>query len=227
MRRYAAVMLDVDGTLVDSNVAHAHAWVDAFAERGVEVSVERVQRMIGMGGDRVIETVMGSQDDALSERRSELFRERWLSHVGPLLGSRELLLRLRSEGYPYVLASAAKADELEAVLQAAGIADLCELRTTSDDVDASKPDPASIEAALRKLDVDRSRVVMAGDTPYDLQAARGASVDLIGFTSGGWSYDALAGAVAIYDHPAGLLAAWAASPLGDARASSSPARPGR
>ena len=227
MRRYAAVMLDVDGTLVDSNVAHAHAWVDAFEERGVEISVERVQRMIGMGGDRVIETVMGGRDDAVSERRSELFRERWLSHVGPLLGSRELLLRLRDEGYPYVLASAAKADELEAVLQAAGIADLCELRTTSDEVDASKPDPASIEAALRKLDVDRSRVVMVGDTPYDLQAARGASIDLIGFTSGGWSYDALAGSVAIYAHPGDLLATWAASPLGDARDCRDPAPPGR
>ena len=212
-RRYAAVLLDVDGTLADSNVAHAHAWVDAFAERGVEVSVERVQRLIGMGGDRMIETVLGEPDEALSERRSEIFVERWLQHVKPLLGARELVLRLRSEGYQYVLASAAQAEELDVVLQAAGIDDLCELRTTSSDALASKPDPASIEAALRKLDVDRSRAVMIGDTPYDLMACRGAATDMIAFTSGGWSYDALAGAVATFAHPAALLAEWDASPL--------------
>jgi HAD superfamily hydrolase (TIGR01549 family) len=213
MRRYQAVLLDVDGTLVDSNVAHAHAWAEAFAERGVEIDAERVLRLIGMGGDRVIELVTGRHDKRFAERRSKLFRERWLRHVKPLLGARELLLQLRREGYQYVLASAAQADELEAVLGQTGLADLCELRTSSSEVAASKPDPASIEAALRKVDVDRSRVVMLGDTPYDLQATRAASVDLIAFTSGGWSYDALAGAVAIYAHPAALVAAWAASPL--------------
>jgi len=213
MRRYQAVLLDVDGTLVDSNVAHAHAWVEAFAERGVEIDAERVLRLIGMGGDRVIELVTGRHDKRLADRRSKLFRERWLRHVKPLLGARELLLQLRREGYQYVLASAAQADELEAVLAQTGLADLCELRTSSSEVAASKPDPASIEAALRWVDVDRSRVVMLGDTPYDLQATRAASVDLIAFTSGGWSYDALAGAVAIYAHPAALVAAWARSPL--------------
>src|SRR5512138_401095 len=121
MRRYAAVLLDVDGTLVDSNDAHAHAWVDAFAERDIDVTYTRVRSLIGMGGDRLIETLAGLPKDsrahaALSKRRGELFRDKWLSHVVPLRGARELLLRLTAEQYMWALASAAKADELDAIL---------------------------------------------------------------------------------------------------------------
>lgn len=218
MRRYAAVLLDVDGTLVDSNDAHAHAWVDVFAERDVEVSVSRVRAMIGMGGDRMIEQVLGiprgtRQNAAIGERRAKVFLDRWLARVRPLVGSRELVLRLRAEGYQYAIASAARSDELGALLEVAGVADLSERRTSSSDAKESKPDPEAIEAALAVVSAERSRAVMIGDTPYDVQAARGASVDMIGFTSGGWPEAALAGSVAAFAGPAGLLAMWEQSPL--------------
>jgi HAD superfamily hydrolase (TIGR01509 family) len=218
MHRYAAVLLDVDGTLVDSNDAHAHAWVETFAEYGIEVSFERVRRMIGMGGDRVIEQLAGHRKDGqaneqISERRSQLFRERWLPRARPLPGARELLLRLRAEGYEYAIATAAKDEELQPLLELAGIADLCDRRTTSSDVEETKPDPAIVDAALERVAAQRGRVVMLGDTPYDIEAARGARVDIIGFTSGGWRPDELAGSVAVYDGPAGLLARWDSSPL--------------
>lgn len=219
MRRYAAVLLDVDGTLVDSNDAHAHAWVDALAEHDFAVDFARARMLIGLGGDKLVETVTGlPPDDAKSKRlrehRSKIFQERWLPTIKPLLGTRALILRLRDEGYQYAIASAALDEELQPLLELADIADLCERRTTSSNVPASKPDPAAIEAALGVVTVDRHRVVMCGDTPYDVEACRGAGVDIIAFTSGGWANDALAGAVAIFRGPADLLARWDDSPLG-------------
>lgn len=219
MRRYAAVLLDVDGTLVDSNDAHAHAWVDTLAAHDLEVSFERCRRMIGMGGDRLIEAVggptRGTRDNhKIGEHRSKLFQDRWLRHVKPLDGARELVLRLRAEGYQYAIASAARADELIPLLAIADLTDLCSIATTSSDVEESKPDPEIVEAALAQLPfAERSRTVMIGDTPYDIEAARGANVDIIGVTTGGWSTEALAGAVAVYQGPADLLAHWSSSPL--------------
>src|SRR5262245_26235465 len=123
MRRYDGVLLDVDGTLVDSNDAHAHAWVEAL---GVEVGFARVRRLIGMGGDRLIEQITGLDRRSkaagrIGERRSKLFHERWLSRVAPLSGSRTLVLRLRAEGYRVAIASAAKADELDPLLAIADV----------------------------------------------------------------------------------------------------------
>ncbi|MDB4959087.1 MAG: Phosphorylated carbohydrates phosphatase [Myxococcales bacterium] len=218
MRRYDAVLLDVDGTLVDSNDAHAHSWVETFAKHGIEVAFSRVRKLIGMGGDRLIETITGLPRDSreskrISEERSEDFREHWLSQVKPLAGSRELVLRLRSEGYQYAIASAARAEELEPLLRIAGLSDLVSVRTTSSDIEKSKPDPEIVDATLARLAAPRSRTVMLGDTPYDVEAARAARIEIIGFTSGGWSAEALAGAVAVFRGPADLLARWNESPL--------------
>jgi HAD superfamily hydrolase (TIGR01509 family) len=218
MRRYQGVLLDVDGTLVDSNEAHTQAWVELFAEHDLPVDPGRIRGLIGMGGDRIIELIANIGRDThhakrLSKQRSEIFRERWLPRVTPLPGARALLLRLRAEQYQYVIATAAKSEELEPLLEIAGIADLCELRTTSSDVDHSKPDPDIIERALAKLPVERSRCVMIGDTQYDIRAANAAAVDAIGFTSGGRSAEALAGTVAVYRGPADLVARWSDSPL--------------
>lgn len=219
MRRYQAVLLDVDGTLVDSNDAHAHAWVEAFAERDLEVAWSQVRRMIGMGGDRIVETLTGlprdsKENEQIGARRSELFRERWLHTVTPFPRTRDFMLLLRSEGYHYAIASAARGEELSALLEIADIADLCEIATTSSDVEESKPEPDIIEAALARLPVARHRTVMIGDTPYDLQSARGANVDMIGVTTGGWTRDALGTCVGIFAGVADLWARWSESPLG-------------
>ncbi len=215
---FAAALLDVDGTLIDSNDQHAHSWVETFAEHDIEVTYDRVRQMIGMGGDRLIDEVTGfAKDDKrskqIAKRRSELFRERWLPRIRALQGARELLLQLRDAKIEYTLATAAKADELDPMLDIAGIADLCTRRTTSSDVSESKPDPQIIDAALGRVAADRSQAVMVGDTPYDVEAAQRADVFVIGFTSGGWPRKALSGAIAVYDGPADLLAKWATSPF--------------
>jgi phosphoglycolate phosphatase-like HAD superfamily hydrolase len=219
MRRFDGVLLDVDGTLVDSNDIHAHAWVETFAEIDHEVSYARVRSMIGLGGDRLVAEILpdaprGSRrNQQIGKQRGKRFVEKWLGQIKPFVGTRELVLRLRSEGYQYAIASAARADELGPLLELAGIADLVDRRTSSSDVEESKPDPAAVEAGLACLHVERSRVVMLGDTPYDRMACQGANVAMIAFTSGGWAHDALAGAVSIYAGPADLLARWADSPL--------------
>jgi HAD superfamily hydrolase (TIGR01509 family) len=208
---WRGVLLDVDGTLVDSNDAHAHAWVDVLSKHGHDVAFQRVRMLIGMGGDRLVEVLTGvakdsDENEALGAERSQLFRDKWLASVRPLNGSRQLLLRLRADGLAYALATAAKSEDLQPLLEIADIADLVEnqARTTSSEVEASKPAPDVIEAALAKLPTERSRVVMIGDTPYDVRAARDARVAIIGVTSGGWPADALAGAVFVASGPADL-----------------------
>ena len=218
MRRYAAVLLDVDGTLVDSNDAHAHAWVEALAAHDIEVPYARVRSLIGMGGSLVIAEVGGPEPDSrksekIAKDRGEIFREKWLHHVRPLPKARELLLMLGREGYHYAIASAAADAELQPLLELADLADLAPVQTTSDDVDRPKPHPDIVEAALARVPAERHRTVMLGDTPYDVMACRSATVDIIGFTTGGWSTEGLAGSVAVYDGPADLLARWSDSPL--------------
>jgi len=207
---FSTVLLDVDGTLVDSNDAHAHAWMETLAKFDHDVSFARLRGLIGMGGDRLVETVIGiGRDDKknkkIGEARSEIFRERWLATIKPLRGARDLVLRLRAEGYQYAIASAAREEELLPLLELADIRDLVETRTSSSDVEESKPAPDIIDATLDKLLlVERSRSVMVGDTPYDARAARDAGISFIGVTTGGWSAEALAGALGVYDGPAAL-----------------------
>jgi phosphoglycolate phosphatase-like HAD superfamily hydrolase len=220
MRRYAAVLLDLDGTLVDSNDAHAHAWVEALGDHGVEVAFERVRWMIGMGGDRLAEDITGWPRDGrkvqeLQDECAAIFVDHWLRVVKPIDRSRDLVLRLLHEGYQIALASAAHEDALQRLLEIAGIAELIDAKARPPKPEASKPDPATIEVALSRVDVDRSRVVLIGDTPYDVQAGRAAHVDVLGMTTGGYSVEGLAGAVAVYRGPADLLAHWAESPLGN------------
>lgn len=213
MEQYQAVLLDVDGTLVDSNDAHASAWVEVLAKFGHDTTFDRVRAMIGMGGDRLIEDITGLARDSkengkIGEARSELFKSQWIHKVRPLPGSRELVLRLKREGYQYAIATAAKDDELQPLLEIANIADLVPTRTTSSEVDESKPDPEVIDAALAKLKAERSRAVMIGDTPYDALAAQAAHVAFIGVLSGGWTAKALKGAAAVYAGPHDLAERW-------------------
>jgi HAD superfamily hydrolase (TIGR01509 family) len=221
--RYRAVIFDVDGTLVDSNEAHARAWVDAFAERGFTVALADVRRLIGMGGDKLIPAAIGLAEDdpriaGLSERRSEIFRTRHLPHLRPVPGSRALLQRLRRDGYKLAVASSAKKEELEPLLRIAHVEDLVTARTSSSDAERSKPDPDIVGAALQRLQLEPGQAVMVGDTPYDIEAAQRAGLPTIAVRSGGWPTEELGGAIAVYDDAGDLLARLEASPLaGQAR----------
>jgi HAD superfamily hydrolase (TIGR01509 family) len=211
MNEHAAVILDVDGTLVDSNDAHARAWVDAFADAGVAVAFDAVRRSIGMGGDKLMPLVSGIEEtsdlgERIAARRAEVFTERYLPHVRPFAGTRALIERLLADGFVLAVASSAKEEELEPLLERAGVHDLLTRRTSSDDAENSKPDPDIVQAALKETGCRPRRALMLGDTPYDVAAARRAGIEIVGLECGGWTREALAGAVAVYRDPADLRA---------------------
>ncbi len=213
------ILLDVDGTLVDSNDQHAQAWVDVLRESGRTVPFATIRPLIGMGGDKLLPRVTdldphGEEAERLAERRTALFLERHLPQVRPLPGTRALCERLHADGFQLVIATSARESELDALLRVAGVADLVDLRTTADDATRSKPDPDIVQAALGRAGHGADETIMIGDTPYDIAAARAAGVDCIALRSGGWSDDALRDAIAIHDHPAALLAAIDETPLG-------------
>lgn len=214
-----AVILDIDGTLIRSNDAHAQAFVDAAREQGVEADFEQIRRMIGMGGDKLIPRAFGFEKESpqgkrLDGRKGEIFRERYLPGLEPTPGTRELLERMRDDGLTLVVATSAGKDDLRGLLERAGIRDLIEGATSSSDVEESKPDPDVVESALRKAGEAAEDTVMIGDTPYDVEAAQRAGVRLIGVRTGGWSADELRGAIAVFDDPADLLAHYGETPLG-------------
>ena len=222
---FRAVLFDIDGTLVDSNDAHARAWVDAFEQAGIHVEFEMVRRCIGMGGDKLMPVAAGITEDSppgrhVSKRRGEIFKAEYLPTVQPFRDAGRLVATLQSRGFMTVAASSAKKDELEALLTIAGAKSLIEGATSGDDAEESKPDPDIIHAALEKAQTPANEAVMIGDTPYDVEAASRAGVKTIAFRCGGWDDRELRGAIAIYDGPWDLLARLDDSPF--ARVESNP-----
>jgi HAD superfamily hydrolase (TIGR01509 family) len=213
------VIFDIDGTLVDSNDAHAQSWVDTFVEAGYDVPFEAVRPLIGMGADKLLPKTIGIRHDSeegkkLIKRRSEIFREEYLPRLQPLEGSRALVLQIRADGLKAIVATSAKDEELEGLLRAAEVADLMEEKATASDAKRSKPDPDIVEAAIEESGIAPQNLVMIGDTPYDIEAAGRANVRAIAFRSGGWTDEALEGAVETYDGPADLLAHYDSSLIG-------------
>lgn len=218
MTHILGVILDVDGTLVDSNDAHATAWVEAMAENGYEVAFEKVRPMIGMGGDKVLPETIGVQKESeqgkrISQRRKEIFKERFLPHLQAFPGAKELLEHMRKRGLKLAVASSADKDELQPMLNLVGVADLIEEETSSKDAKESKPDPDVMQVTLQRIGLAAEAVLMIGDTAYDIEAAKKVRVGTIAFRSGGWSDSDLKGALAIYDGPADLLEHYYESPL--------------
>jgi HAD superfamily hydrolase (TIGR01509 family) len=218
MKTIRGVLLDVDGTLVDSNDAHAHAWVEALDEHGIRVPFEKVRRLIGMGGDKLLPRVAGLSEETpegakLSRRRREIFKTRYLGSLRPFPRAKELLRRMRADGLRLAVASSAQQDELSALLRICGADQVIQGRTSSDDADRSKPDPDIVQAALANIGISAAEVVLLGDTPYDLESAGRAGVGLVAFRCGGWGDADFAGALAVYNDPADLLAHYDQSPF--------------
>jgi HAD superfamily hydrolase (TIGR01509 family) len=219
-----AVLFDVDGTLVDSNDAHAAAWVRAFTEYGVAVGPAHVRRCIGMGGDKLMPEVSGIEEDsrlgqAISKRRGEIFKGEFLPKLQSFKGARELVDAVGERGLMAVAASSASKEDLKALLKVAGVDDLMDEKTSSDDAEDSKPDPDIIQAALKRAKASPVEAIMIGDTPYDIEAARRAGVGAIAFRCGGWKDEDLKDATAIYDGPWDLLDRISESRLAERRAS--------
>ncbi len=218
MKRIIGVLLDVDGTLVDSNDAHARSWFEALAEHSIRVPLEQVRRLIGKGGDKLLPEVSGIRDDSeqgkeISKRRQEIFKERYLPSLRAFPGAKELLQHMHDAGLKLTVATSAKKNELKDLLKICGADEVIDGQTTSDDAENSKPDPDIIHAALKEIGLSADAVLMLGDTPYDIEAASKAKVGVLAFRCGGWDDAGLAAAVAIYDGPADLLARYEKSPL--------------
>lgn len=218
--RPRAVLLDIDGTLLDSNMAHARAWVDVLQEFGYEPPlVQAAWRLIGMGGDKVLPELTGIEKVSpagkkITARRREIFLKRYLPTLQPTPGARAFCQRLRDSGIKIVIATSASTEEIDQLLERSGVSDLIQEETSSGDVDASKPDPDIFVAALDKAGYPGDQSVVIGDTPYDVQAAGKAGLRIIAFRSGGWKDEDLRGAVEIYDHPQDALAHFDRSMLG-------------
>jgi HAD superfamily hydrolase (TIGR01509 family) len=214
-----AVLFDVDGTLVDTNYFHAVAWFRAFRQVGAQVAMADVHRHIGMGGERLVNALMPERDAAVDHALHSGHAEHYASYFGimqPFPQARELLRELAGRGAKVVLATSANPRELAALRAALDVEDALATVTSSADAASSKPDPDILQAALQQSGVDASRSIMVGDTVWDVEAAARAGLPCIGVLTGGICGSELtaAGAVAIYDDVAALLAGLAASPIG-------------
>ncbi len=216
--RYRGILLDIDGTLVDSNEAHVEAWVQALHENGYEVSKEKIRPLIGMGSDNLLPAAVGVDKESgpgkrIAERHGELFKER-LPRLRPFPGVRPLLEKMKAEGLKRLVATSAEPDDVKALLEIAGVTDLVEGAADSGDAESSKPDPDVVKAALARLKLGPEEVLLLGDTPYDIEAATRAGVGTLAVRSGGFPDEELEGALALYDDAADLLARYDSSPLG-------------
>lgn len=183
-------ILDVDGTLVDTNYQHALAWFRAFLRHDVVVPIWRVHRHIGMGGDQLVAAVAGDEveerlGDEIREAESELYGQ-LIDEVRTMEGSRELIEELREAGYLVVLASSAKEWEVEHYIELLDAAEIVDAWTTSSDVESTKPEPDLIHAALDKADAE-GEAILIGDTVWDVEAAKRAGVETLAVLTGGFS----------------------------------------
>jgi HAD superfamily hydrolase (TIGR01509 family) len=206
-----AVLLDVDGTLVDSNDAHAQAWLEVFEANGYTATFERVRELIGKGGDKLVPEVTGLSVEShegkrLTTERAALFKRVYLPQLRAFPEAEALIRRLSSAGLVLVVASSAKEDELRPMLELCGALPFLAHQASSDDAKHSKPDPDIVRVALRKARCSAAEAALVGDTPYDVEAAGKAGVRAIALRCGGHPDSALERAVAIYDDVADLLA---------------------
>jgi HAD superfamily hydrolase (TIGR01509 family) len=206
----STAILDIDGTLVDTNYHHTIAWARAFGRFDIDIALWRIHRHIGMGGDQLVTSLCGQEledehgDDIRSAETEEYGR--LIDEVRPMEGSRELIEQLRQRGHTVVLASSAKEDEVDHYLDLLDAREIADAWTTSADVESTKPAPDLVRAALQKTGDAPSEAVMIGDTPWDVKAALGAGVETITVVTGGFSEQELteAGAVAVFESVAEL-----------------------
>jgi HAD superfamily hydrolase (TIGR01549 family) len=197
-----AALLDVDGTLIDANYHHAIAWYRAFRAHGVRLPVWQIHRHIGMGGDQLVPALVPGIDDdlhdAIEETRSEQYAE-LIDEVQAFAQAHELIEDLNELGATVVLASSSPQNELDQYLELLDARNLLDAWTTKDDVEATKPEPDLVQAALEKAAT--AEAVMVGDTGWDIDAARRAGLETVCVITGGWSKQELldAGAAAVYE----------------------------
>ena len=215
----STAVLDIDGTLVDTNYQHAIAWYRAFRRHGLVLAMWRIHRSIGMGGDQLVPALAGDDWEAehgedVRATEKECYLE-LIEEVEPLAGARDLIRRLKDDGHAVVLASSAKGDEVDHYLDLLDARELADAWTTSDDVEVTKPAPDLVQAALDKVE-GFDGAVMLGDSTFDCEAAARADVPTVAVLTGGFSREELkeAGAVAVYHSLEELLEELDDTPFG-------------
>jgi HAD superfamily hydrolase (TIGR01549 family) len=200
-----AVLFDIDGTLVDSNYLHIHAWCRAFSDVGLDVESWRIHRCIGMDGTRLVKFLTGDAEEDVQQQAKDLhlqYFEESASLLNRLPGARELLERIHALGLQIVLATSASEDELALLRKVLDSDDIVSAMTSSKDVDVAKPEPGIIQVALDRAGVDADHAVYLGDAVWDIVACKNAGVSSIGVLSGGVSREELgnAGAEQVFDN---------------------------
>ena len=197
-----AAILDVDGTLVDTNYHHAIAWYRAFRQHGEVLPIWRIHRHIGMGSDQLVPALCG---DEVDEEKGDDIRTAetalylaLIEEVEPLHGAKGLIRDLKERGHTLVLASSAKANELDHYLDLLEAREVADAWTSSADVEATKPEPDLVEVARQKA--GSGDAVMIGDSTWDCKAAKRADVETVAVLTGGFSEEELldAGALSVY-----------------------------
>lgn len=208
------VLVDLDGTLIDSNYLHTLAWSRALADAGEWAPMNAIHRLIGMGGDQLVPELLGHDCPAASEERPARYKE-LMDEVKAFPGAGDLIRHLSAVGLAVVIATSSPKDELEAGLERVGANEGIEATTSADDVSSSKPDPAVFLTAMELAALDPARTLAIGDSVWDIEAAKRAGIGCVGVESGGFSHFELgrAGAVAVYKDVASLEEKLAGSPL--------------
>jgi HAD superfamily hydrolase (TIGR01509 family) len=213
-----AAILDVDGTLVDTNYHHALAWYRAFRQHGIVLPIWRIHRHIGMGGDQLVAALTSGE---VEEQKGEDIRAaektlyfQLIEEVQPLTGARELIEDLRRAGRRVVLASSAKPEEVDHYLELLDARGIVDDWTTSGDVESTKPDPDLVHAAVDKA--GEGDAVMVGDSTWDCIAAKKAGLETVAVLTGGFSEEELldAGAACVFESIEELRAKLSETPLG-------------
>ena len=212
-------ILDIDGTLVDTNYHHSLSWYRAFRHHGITLPMWRIHRHIGMGGDQVIPSLTDEQTEQdkgsdIRETEKGCYSE-LIGEVSVMEGARDLIEALKQRGHTVILASSAKEDEVDHYLDLLDARDLADGWTTSADVDATKPEPDLVKAALQHGSAPAGDAVMIGDTPWDIEAAQKADVGTIAVLTGGFATAELekAGAVGVFERVRDLCSSLDDTPL--------------
>ena len=196
-----AVLLDLDGTLVDSNEQKAQSWVDVFAEHGRTVDLFIVKSLIGLGADNLVAKAIGTVSEEMSRsmerRRSEIFLEKYLPSVIPIDKSNELVVRLKDKGLQVILVTAAEGEERKALLRRGGLEKQFAEIVSADQVRHSKPAPDLLLACLEGHEFPPAQCLLVGDTPYDAEAAYQAGMKFLGVETGGYNAERLTPAAAV------------------------------